>query len=283
MATNAPHTTQPGARDTRNAWDMIASGYDTYVTPTHMRLANRALDHIDIGPHARFLDVASGSGSLAIAAARRGAETLGTDISPGMIELLNANARNLELPNLAGRVMDGQNLDLANDAFDASGSMFGVMLFPDLPRGLREMRRVTRAGGKVLVVAFGPPQQVEFLAFFLRAVKQVVPDAAGLPSDPPPLPFQVANPAVLHERLVEAGLTHVQVETTTEVQEFANAAALWNWVANSNPIGTRLTGSLAPDQATAVREVLDAMLRDRAGESESARLTNPVNIATGTV
>jgi ubiquinone/menaquinone biosynthesis C-methylase UbiE len=266
----------------RNAWDAIAPGYDAFVTPSHMRLANQALDHLDLRPGMRFLDVAAGSGALSLAAARRGAEVLGTDISPGMIKHLNDRARQQGLANLEGRVMDGHDLDFHDDSFDAAGSEFGVMLFPDLPRGLSEMARVTRPGGKVLVVTFGPPQSVEFLGFFLKAVHQVVPNFAGFSMDPPPLPFQVSEPARLHDEMASAGLKDVHVEGATEFQEYESAAQLWSWIANSNPIGATLTASLSPEQGKSVRETLDFMLEERAGADGIARLTNSINIAIGT-
>lgn len=267
----------------RSAWDAIAAGYDEYVTPTHIPLANEALDRIDIGPGTRFLDVAAGTGALGLAAARRGARVLGTDISPGMIEHLNNRAGQQGLTNLEGRVMDGHHLDLDNNAFDASGSMFGVMLFPDLPTGLSEMVRVTRPGGKVLMVTFGPPPKIEFLQFFLAAVKRVIPNFAGLPMDPPPLPFQVSDPAKLQQAMSHTGLGAVQVDTVMELQEFHSPAHLWNWVANSNPIGAKLTGGLSPEDAASVREVLAGMLLERSGGNGPAQLTNPINIAIGTV
>ena len=99
------------------------------------------------------------------------------------------------------------------------------------------MARVTKPGGKVLVVTFGPPQQVEFLGFFLGAVRRVIPDFVGLPMDPPPLPFQVSDPAKLSQSLVDAGLRDVSVETTIETLEFASADHLWTWLSSSNPIG----------------------------------------------
>lgn len=266
----------------RSAWDAIASGYDEFVTPTHTPLANEALDRMDIQPGMRFLDVAAGSGALGLAAARRGATVLGTDISPRMIQGLNDNARRYGLASLSGQTMDGHELDLDDNAFDASGSMFGVMLFPNLPRGLSEMARVTKPGGKVLMVTFGPPVEIEFLRFFLTAVKRVVPVFAGLPLDPPPLPFQVSDPVKLHQVMSHAGLDAVQVDTVTERQEFESPAHLWNWVANSNPIGSKLTGELSSEDAASVREVLATMLQERSGGDGPARLTNPINIAVGT-
>ncbi len=266
----------------RNAWDAIAPGYDEYVTPTHTRLANAALDHLDIGPSTRFLDVAAGSGALGFAAAQRGAQVLATDLSPGMIERLHDNAQKRGLTNLTGQVMDGHDLDLSDGSVDASGSMFGVMLFPDLPRGLREMARVTRPGGQVLMVTFGPPSGIEFLGFFMAAARRVNPNFAGLPMDPPPLPFQVSDPAKLERAMVDAGLSSVRMDTAIETQEYESAAQLWSWLASSNPIGAKLTGSMPPDRADSVRGVLDEMLHERSGGSGAAHLTFPINIAVAT-
>ena len=276
---------QPKRQDAdrlRNPWDRIADGYDEFVTPTHSWLADKALDHLELRPEQRFLDVASGSGALSLAAARRGAHVIATDISPGMIAHLNHHAREEGLSNLEGRVMDGHNLEFDDGSFDCAGSQFGVMLFPDLRRGLSEMARVTKPGGKVLMVTFGPALKVEFLTFFLTAVKRIAPDFAGPSMDPPPLPFQVSDPAKLQREMVNAGLNDVHIEAITETQEFESAADLWNWVANSNPIGAKLIGDLSPDQSASVREVLDEMLHERSVDSGPARLTNPINIGVGT-
>ncbi len=178
--------------------------------------------------------------------------------------------------------MDGHALEFEDGSFDVAGSQFGVMLFPDLPRALAEMARVTKPGGRVLLVVFGPPAQVEFLGFFIGAIQAVVPGFTGLPLDPPPLPFQVADPEKLRQALANAGLEDVSVETTTETLEFESGAQLWDWVANSNPIGAMLVADLTAEQAAQVRERLDGMLRERSGGSGPAVLTHAVHIGIGT-
>ena len=175
--------------DTRAAWDKIAAGYDEFVTPLHINLGEDALR-----PAMRFLDVAAGSGAVSIPAARLGARVLSVDISPTMVERLKARARKEGLSNLDARVMDGQALELESDTFDMSGSQFGVMLFPDLPRGVSELARVTKPGGRVVIVAFGSPMKIEFFGFFIRAIQAVVPGFTGPPMDPLPLPFQLQDP-----------------------------------------------------------------------------------------
>ncbi len=277
MTTPAPTTEQ-----IRDAWDALAPGFDDHVTPHNVRFAERVLQGLDIGPGTRFLDVAAGSGALSIPAARRGADVLATDIAPTMVERLVSRAQAEGLTNLTGRVMDGQALDLDADTFDVSASQHGVSLFPDLKGGLAELARVTKRGGRVVIVAFGPIQQAEFLGFFLRAVQATVPDVTPPPMDPPPLQFQVSDPKVLRRRLDEAGLSDVTVETTNWDMEFDSAAHFWDMITSSNPIGAQLVAGLTAGQRNDVRQVLDGMLRDRSGGKPGAVLHTAVNIGTGT-
>ena len=268
---------------TRDAWNDIAAGYDEFVTPTHeVWLAGEALRRARLSPGERFLDVAAGCGGLSLPAARLGAKVLATDWSPAMIQLLEARARKEGLSDVEGRVMDCHALDLDDDTFDLSGSQFGVMLVPDQPRALREMVRVTRPGGRVLLIAYGSPAAIEFLHFFIAAVQAVNPAFAGVPMSPPPLEFQVADPEVLRERLNVAGLTDVTVETVSEKLRFRSGREMWDWVLNSNPLAGMLVADLTEEQRADVRAVLDGMLRERSGGSGAAVLTSPVHIGIGT-
>ena len=266
----------------RDAWDAIAEGYDRYVAPQEAALANEALRVVGLDAGERFLDVAAGTGGLSLPAARRGAEVLATDWSPAMIEQFEARVRDEGLTNAKGRVMDCHALDLAEDSFDVTGSQFGVMLVPDQPRALREMVRVTKPGGRVLVIAYGSPAELEFLQFFISALTAVAPDFPGLPDDPPPLEFQVSDPEVLRRRLTDAELREVRIERTAERPAFRSGQEMWDWVLHGNPIPGLLVADLSEDQRARLRQVLDGMLRERAGANGRAVLTNAVNIGIGT-
>lgn len=268
---------------TRDSWNEIAPGFDALVTPSNIDLADGALHRAGLEPGMRVLDVAAGSGALSLPAARRGAEVLATDIAPAMIERLNERAREEGLADLEGRVMDGHALDLEDDTVDIAASQFGVMLFPDLARGLNEMARVTRPGGRVLLITMGPPPAVEFLGCFVNAVKSVVPDFEGLTMDPPPLPFQVSDPETLATKLTDAGLVDVRVETANHRLEFESGRHLWDWVTSSNPIGAGMVADLTAEQRSMALAALDDALRERAGDGGPAVLNNAVNIGIGTV
>ena len=264
------------------AWDAIAEGYDRYVAPQEVDLANEALRLVGLEPGERFLDVAAGTGGLSLPAARLGAQVLATDWSPAMIERFAARVREEGLSKAEGRVMDSHALALPDDTFDLTGSQFGVMLVPDQPLALREMVRVTKPGGRVLVIAYGSPTELEFLQLFISALKAVAPEFPGLPDDPPPLEFQVSDPDVLRRRLSDAGLKDVRVERTAERPAFASGQEMWDWVLYGNPIAGMVIADLSADQQARLRQVLDGMLRERAGVNGRAVLTNAVNIGIGT-
>jgi ubiquinone/menaquinone biosynthesis C-methylase UbiE len=269
--------------DTRAAWDAIAPGYDKTNTPTQMWLGNEGLRRAELRAGMQFLDVAAGSGALSIPAARLGAQVLATDQSPVMLELLRGRARNERLA-IETRVMDGHALALDDNSFDMVGSQFGVMLFPDMPRGIREMVRVVKPGGRVLMLVYGDPHKIEFFGFFVGAIQAVRPDFTGPPMDPLPLPFQLQDPERLRVELAAAGLNEITVETITETTEFQTGKELWDWLVWSNPIVGMVLGelNLSADQLVVVQEALEGLVRERAGGSSRAALTNPINIGMGT-
>lgn len=273
--------TAPQLEETRSAWDGIAAGYDRHVGTRNVDLATAALDRLGPAAGRRLLDVAAGSGALSVTAARRGFEVTAVDLSPAMIGRLRARADDQGL-HIDARVMDGHALDLGDDSFDVAASVYGVMVFPDLQRGLRELARVTRPGGKVLVVSFGAlPPDVEMIGFTLAAMTAVVPGFDGLPGDGPPPPFQVADPDVLRRRMTDAGLVDVTIERDVHTMRFTSGADLWDAFCSSHPIGAALGGGLGADQRTDVQRVLDGMLAERA-ETGDALLRTPVNVGVGT-
>jgi ubiquinone/menaquinone biosynthesis C-methylase UbiE len=230
----------------------------------------------------RFLDVAAGSGALSIPAARLGANVLATDQSPVMLDLLTARAHK-EALTIETRVMDGHALELPDNTFDVVGSQFGVMLFADMPKGVREMVRVAKPGGSVLLHAYGDPHQIDFLGFLISAIQSVRPEFSGPPMDPGPIEFQLSDHERLRREFAAAGLTNIRVETIVETTEFASGNALWDWIVSSNPIVECLLSplKLTNDETRAVRHTLETMVRDRASGDHAASLRNPINIGIG--
>lgn len=170
-----------------NHWDMAAQHYERTAHPFTARYAEAALARISLEPGSLVLDVAAGTGALALAAARKGAQVLATDFSPAMVARIAAAG----IPNVEARVMDGQALALPDGAFNAVFSIFGVIMFPDWRKGLAEMARVTHPGGHGIVATWQERGAATFLLLgnirrdlFPDRDSMAMPEAVGALSDP---------------------------------------------------------------------------------------------------
>jgi ubiquinone/menaquinone biosynthesis C-methylase UbiE len=264
------------------AWDAIAALYDKHVAPGEADLAAAGLRLVGLQAGDTFLDIAAGPGGLSLPAARLGAKVLAIDWSPKMIEHFNAHVI-AEGLDAEGRVMDCHALDLPDDSHDISGSLFGIMLVPDQAQALREMVRVTKPGGRVLLMAYGNAAEFEALHVFISAAQAVVPQFEGPAEDEPLLEFQVADPHVLRQRLIDAGLSDVTVDTShQESIKVRTGQQLWDWCLGGNPIPGLLVTDLTDEQRADIIQVLDGMVRERSGGNGPAVLTAPLNIGVGT-
>jgi demethylmenaquinone methyltransferase / 2-methoxy-6-polyprenyl-1,4-benzoquinol methylase len=158
----------------RVMFDRIARVYDRMnslmTAGMHHRWRTRAADLAEVGPGARALDVATGTGDLAIELAGRGAAVTGLDFSEHMLELARDKGPGIEW-------VQGNALDLPYDdaEFDAVTVGFGARNFADLDRGLREMARVTRPGGRVVVLEITSPEHPPLSWFFRLWFDRLIP------------------------------------------------------------------------------------------------------------
>jgi demethylmenaquinone methyltransferase / 2-methoxy-6-polyprenyl-1,4-benzoquinol methylase len=162
------------ADSVRAMFDRIAGVYDVMNTVMtaglHHRWRSRAVDLAQVGPGSRALDVATGTGDLAIELARRGASVVGSDFSEGML----ARART-KAPGIRWEQADALALPYDDDAFDAATVGFGARNFGDLARGLGEMARVVKPGGRVVVLEITTPRKPPLSTFFSLWFDRVVP------------------------------------------------------------------------------------------------------------
>ena len=196
-------------------FDRIARVYDrmnsVMTAGMHHRWRERAADLARVGPGSTALDVATGTGDLAIELARRGAEVTGSDFAPAMLEIARAKA-----PGLTFEEGDAHHLAHPNGSFDAATVGFGARNFADLDRGLAEMARVVKPGGRVVVLEITTPQKPPLSWFFHAWFDTVVPKLGRLAGDPDAytyLPSSVRRfpgPEELAGRMAAAGLRDVR-------------------------------------------------------------------------
>jgi demethylmenaquinone methyltransferase / 2-methoxy-6-polyprenyl-1,4-benzoquinol methylase len=199
----------------RAMFDRIARVYDrmnsVMTAGMHHRWRERAAELANVRAGSTALDVATGTGDLAIALARRGAEVTGSDFAPAMLEIARRKAPGL-------RFEPGDALDLAygDGSFDAVTVGFGARNFADLDRGLAEMARVTKPGGRVVILEITTPTKPPLSWFFRAWFDRIVPQLGRLAGDTDAynyLPSSVRRfpgPVDLGSRMAAVGLVDVR-------------------------------------------------------------------------
>jgi len=161
-------------RQVRAMFDRIAGVYDVMngvmTAGLHHRWRARAADLARVSPGDRVLDVATGTGDLAIELRRRGCDVVGSDFSEEML----ARARVKE-PGVAWEWADAQALPYADGEFAAATVGFGARNFGSLERGLAEMARVVKPGGRVVVLEITTPTRPPLSTFFSLWFDRLVP------------------------------------------------------------------------------------------------------------
>jgi ubiquinone/menaquinone biosynthesis C-methylase UbiE len=214
----------PSPLATPGPWDLVAAGYEEETRPYMTRFSALALELLGLEPQHLVLDVACGPGTTTLLAAPRVTRVEGLDFAASMLEQAQKNLEAAGITNVTLTQGDGQNLPFTNDTFDRAFSMFGLMFFPDRPRGFRELFRVLRSGGRALVSSWAPMSESPLMTALFTPVR------AFDPSRPTPQAdiSSLENPRVLESEMVAAGFSDVKVETFAHELEFATARDLWN-------------------------------------------------------
>ena len=155
------------------------SSGDYHMIGTQIQIVSELLiEALDVHSTERVLDVATGSGNAALAAARRGCGVVGLDYVP---DLLDRARRRAEAEGLSVDFQDGdaEALPFADESFDVVSSVFGSMFAPDQEKTASELARVTRPGGRIGVVAHTPDG---FIGNLFKVIGKHVPPPAGLRS-----------------------------------------------------------------------------------------------------
>lgn len=210
---------------TRQQWEDAAEAWHQWgpVLEDWLGVATtRMLDAAGVGRDTRVLDVAAGAGGQSVAAARRGAHVVATDISPTILKYAESQAAEQGLA-LETVEADGERLEQrVGGDYDAVISRLGLIYFPDQRSAVDGFREVLADGGRVGVVVYSTPDRNGFFAGPVSVIRA----RAGLPAPAPglPGPFSVGSPGVLEDLLTEAGFRDVTVEALDAPLRLSSAA-----------------------------------------------------------
>ena len=207
-------------------------------------LSDRMVELAAIGPGARVLDVASGLGEPAVAAAQRAGPSgrvLATDLSAEMLGYGRKRAERMGLANIEFRKMDAQALEVPEAAFDAVLCRWGVMFLPDLDAALAGFRRCLKPGGRLVATVWGPAERVPGVGLGSRVVHAHL--GLSPPDEGAGTPFACSDVVAFERRVVTAGYQGVRGEWFNVPFVFDSAKQFTQFRRErSKPLNQRIAG-----------------------------------------
>lgn len=249
----------------KEEWGRAAQGWHDWIPAINEWLETATemmLDQAGVVCGSRVIDIAAGDGGQSISAARRvgpTGEVLATDIAPEFVELANGVAGRLKLMQLEAVVMDAEDLTCEDNRFDAAISRLGLMYLPDLQRGLQEIMRVLRPGGKLSVVVFTSAEKTPFFSVPVQLIR----DSRGLPPPEPggPGPFSLGGAGVLAGEFRAAGFGKVKESVIEAPLRFSSADECLRWRREASGTMRQMLSGLDQQTKDAIWDEVAAALR----------------------
>lgn len=238
---------------------------------------------LEPAPGQRILELAAGPGDtgfLALSALEPGGELISTDVAPEMVEAATRRAAELGLDNVRFAVEDAAALSLLDRSVDGVLCRFGLMLVPDMGRATREIARVVRPGGRVVVAVWASSRLNPWMTATGRAALEL--GFAEPPDLSAPGPFRLADSDELRSVIREGGLEILAVE---DVPMTWIAESLDEWWESSRDCSRNLTvmlEQLSESDAGALRERSEEFLREFAAPDGSLAVPSLARVVVAT-
>ncbi len=222
----------------RDQWDQCAAGWNSKssVIRTWLHASTEAmLRAAEIAPGSRVLDVAAGSGDQTLDIASRigpDGHVLATDLSPAILTFAAENARRSGFRNVETRAADGERLNVPEASFDAAICRLGLMFFPDPLKGLREMHRALKPGGRACTLVFSSAEQNPCVAILMATALR----HAGLPARDPNQaggPLSLGKPGRIDQLFEAAGFVTVSTIRISAPFRLPSVSAYLDFVRSS--------------------------------------------------
>jgi len=210
--------TQLQRRVQRYGWDRAAADYEALWQAQLAAAQARLLSCAALAPGERVLDVACGTGLITLAAARAVGATgsvIGVDVSERMVDAARDRARHQQLANASFARMDGERLDLPSASFDVALCALGLMYMPDAEQAVREMRRVLRPGGRLVLAVWGERARCGWAPLFGIVDAEVASEVC-------PLFFRLGQADTLAHVCADTSFEHIEQHRISSTLSYAD-------------------------------------------------------------
>jgi SAM-dependent methyltransferase len=256
---------------TREQWQSASEAWYRW-SPTLNEWLGKATDRMlemtGIVSGHKVLDIAAGAGEQSITTAKRVGPTgsvLATDIAPNILEYAKQLAEQNGISNIDTAVMDGENLTLDDNTFDAVISRVGLIYFPDQQRALKEMLRVLKPGGKVGAIVYSIPEKNKFFSVpvsIIRKRAQLPPPLPGQPG-----PFSLGGDGVIDKAFSDAGFVNVRSERIDSPLILSTAKECVRFEKESFGALHQMMSGLSESEKISVWEEIEEELKKFEGET----------------
>jgi SAM-dependent methyltransferase len=247
-------------------WRAVPAAYDAGFAGLTSQAADPLLDAAGVEAGTRVLDVATGPGYAAAAAARRDARVTGVDFSPAMVE--RARRR---VPGATFREGDAEDLPFDDASFDAVVMNFGLLHLARPERAVDEAARVLRPGGRFAFTVWAPSEETVGFGIILRAVAAHGDPHVPLPEGPPF--FRFSDPAECRRVLQAAGFTEPRVDRAPQTWRLQHDDELFHIMLDGTVRTAALLRAQHPDALAAIRA---AILAETAAHRRNGRVELPM-------
>ena len=267
----------------KNTWNKYSSGWrkwDEVLMTAMLPIADSLIDALELNGNEYVLDVASGTGEpgLSLSTLLPEGRVNGSDLAENMVEIANLHAQERGITNYHSQQCDATNMPFEDNTFDHVICRFGIMFFPDIESGLREMTRVLKPGGKLAVAVWAAPE----LNSFITLMAMIVAERLNLPKPGPDTPgiFRCAQSGSTNQLLTNVGLSKVMEYSVNGEATFESPAKYWDVFSDvAGPIMEALNNE-PPEVINEIKEAViekaATMIRDNLVYTDWE-----VNIATG--
>lgn len=258
-------------------WNLVAEGYVTDTKPIFGQYCQKAIELAGLSPGDRVIDVACGPGTMSLLVRDKVSDVQAIDFSQNMLDCFRREIERLGIANITTHLMDGQQLEFDDNAFDKAFSMFGLMFFPDRMKGFRELHRVLKPGGMAVVTSWAPIVESAGMSLMFGAMAAAFPKK---PESNSQATLNLEDPDNFKKEMTDAGFKDVTIIPFDGYWHVEGVEDFFDSIVRGSAPLVMLKNSLGEQEWAGKREIMLDYIREELTELPT-KLNSRAFIGTG--